>query len=127
MAIFAEGSRGDHARHDGVTNRGSLAPLARSALRGAGFRRRVGGDDLRPDTDQHVPGSRIQRHQDAQSGRQRAAVGRRTAADHVHAAHTVRLLQSTQGSTPMRHAVCAHWHCDRKESNRVDCVIKSTK
>lgn len=93
--------RGDRSRDDGVPRRGSFARLvraARSTLRRAGFRRRGGGNDLRPDPDQHVPGSRLQRHQDAQPGRQRAAVGRRAAADHVHTAHTVRLLQSTQGS-----------------------------
>ena len=91
-----------NARDDGVARRGSPArPVraARSALRGAGFRRRGGGNDLRPDPDQHVPGSRLQRHQDAQPGRQRAAVGRGAAADHVHAAHTVRLLQPAQGTT----------------------------
>lgn len=49
-----------------------------------------------------MPGSRLQRHQDAQPGRQRSAVGRRAATDHVHAAHSVRLLKSTQGSGPMQ-------------------------
>lgn len=109
MPTFSRGAaaqrRGDHARDDGVAQRGSLAHLVRAvrfALRGAGFRRRGGGNDLRSDPDQHVPGSWLQRHQDAKSGRQRAAVGRRAAADHVYAAHTVRLLQSTQG-TDVRH------------------------
>lgn len=76
----------------------AAAATARGA--GAGLRGR-GGEALRPHPHLHVPEPGLQRDQDAQPGGARAADGRRAAADHLHAAHPVRLLQPAAGGRPL--------------------------